>query len=68
MFELFQALWSIVLTSRMDLLSITDVISQGDIKGRRLIGDDKLVVVRLQSLEHRRKVAGLAVFYLIHSE
>ncbi|CAH2218238.1 jg25284, partial [Pararge aegeria aegeria] len=34
-------------------------------RARRLIGND-LVVSRLQSLEHRRKVACLAVFYKIH--
>ncbi|CAH2241659.1 jg26959 [Pararge aegeria aegeria] len=36
-----------------------------DRRARRLIGND-LVVSGLQSLEHRRKVACLAVFYKIH--
>ena len=32
----------------------------------RLIGDEKLVKAKLQSLEHRRKVASLSVFYKLH--
>ncbi|CAH2268441.1 jg16873 [Pararge aegeria aegeria] len=42
-----------------------DALDSADRRARRLIGND-LVVSRLQSLEHRRKVACLAVFYKIH--
>ncbi|CAH2244878.1 jg23087 [Pararge aegeria aegeria] len=42
-----------------------DALDSVDRRARRLIGND-LVVSRLQSLEHRRKVACLAVFYKIH--
>ncbi|CAH2243694.1 jg8754 [Pararge aegeria aegeria] len=42
-----------------------DALDSVDRRARRLIGND-LVVSRLQSLEHRRKVACLAVFYKIN--
>ncbi|CAH2243564.1 jg12875 [Pararge aegeria aegeria] len=42
-----------------------DALDSVDRRARRLIGNN-LVVSRLQSLEHRRKVACLAVFYKIH--
>ena len=35
-------------------------------RAKRLINDVALVEKRLQSLAHRRKVAGLSVFYRIH--
>ncbi|CAH2241462.1 jg15659 [Pararge aegeria aegeria] len=44
-----------------------DALNSVDRRARRLIGND-LVFSRLQSLEHRRKVACLAVFYEIHFE
>uniref|UniRef100_A0A2H1VQC3 SFRICE_024526 n=1 Tax=Spodoptera frugiperda TaxID=7108 RepID=A0A2H1VQC3_SPOFR len=35
-------------------------------RAKKLINDDALVEAQLQSLEHRRKVASLSVFYRIH--
>lgn len=35
-------------------------------RAKRIINDDALTNARLQSLEHRRKVASLSVFYRIH--
>ena len=35
-------------------------------RAKRLIGKDTLVRKRLQSLEHRRKIASLSVVYRIH--
>lgn len=37
-----------------------------DRRAKRLIGDDTMVEAKLLSLEHRRKVASLSVFYRIH--
>ncbi|KAJ8703853.1 hypothetical protein PYW07_013147 [Mythimna separata] len=37
-------------------------------RAKRIIGNDALVESRLQSLEHRRRVASLSVFYRLHFE
>lgn len=37
-----------------------------DNRARRLVGDDSLTTGRLQTLEHRRLVASLCVFYRLH--
>ena len=43
-----------------------DALEYIERRAKKLINDDALVEVRLQSLEHRRKVASLSVFYRIH--
>lgn len=43
-----------------------DALDSVDRRARRLIGDDALVETKLQSLEHRRKVASLSVFYKVY--
>ena len=37
-------------------------------RAKKLIGDTAIVEAKLQSLEHRRKVACLSVFFRIHFE
>ena len=43
-----------------------DALESIDRRAKRLIGNDALVASKLQSLEHRRRVASLSVFYRLH--
>lgn len=43
-----------------------DALESIERRAKRIIGDDALVESRLQSLEHRRRVASLSVFYRLH--
>uniref|UniRef100_A0A2H1W7F5 SFRICE_013510 n=1 Tax=Spodoptera frugiperda TaxID=7108 RepID=A0A2H1W7F5_SPOFR len=43
-----------------------DALENIERRAKRLINDDALVEARLQSLEHRRKVASFSVFHRIH--
>ena len=43
-----------------------DALEAIERRARRIISNDALVESRLQSLEHRRRVASLSVFYRLH--
>ena len=43
-----------------------DALESIEKRAKRIIGNDKLVESKLQSLEHRRRVASLSVFYRLH--